>query len=99
MKTGTIKFDIQYKEVADVAKKIEQLAHELSKEASKEDSLSDNDVYGYASEITELVRTITPIIGKVQANAPSFSEIPHFIKVEDTIRGRRLQVCPNKFKS
>lgn len=35
MKTRTIKFDIQYKEVADVAKKIKQLAHKLSKEASK----------------------------------------------------------------
>lgn len=99
MKTRTIKFAIQYKEVADVAKKIKQLAHKLSKEASKKDSPSDNEVYSYASDIAELVRTITPVIEGVQANPPSFSKIPHFIKVENTVRGGRLQVCPNEFKS
>lgn len=65
----------------------------------KKDSPSDNDVYSYASDIAELVRTIAPVIEGVQANPPSFSKIPHFIKVENTVRGGRLQVCPNEFKS
>lgn len=88
MKTGIMKFDIQYKEVADVAKKIEKLAQKLSKEASKKDFPSDNDIYAYSSEIVELVRTITPVIGKTPANEPLFSEIPHFVKIENTIHRR-----------
>ncbi|RHI05050.1 hypothetical protein DW182_15680 [Bacteroides sp. AM16-24] len=86
MKTGIMKFDIQYKEVAGVAKKIEKLAQELYKVASTEGS--PNDIYGYSSEIVNIVRTITPVIGTTPANEPLFSEIPHFVKIKNTVRGR-----------
>ena len=44
-------FDIQYKEVADVAQQIEKLARKLSQAASQEDSPNDNDIYGYSTDI------------------------------------------------
>lgn len=76
-------FDIQYKEVAEVAKKIEVLAQKLSEAASNEGCPNDNDIYGYSTDIVELVRTITPVLG-------SLPEAPRFLKIKNTIRRRDL---------
>lgn len=82
-------FDIQYKEVADVAQQIEKLAQKLSQAASQEDSPNDNDIYGYSTDIVELVRTITPVMEE-NTNGSFLSESPRFLKIKNTVRRRGL---------
>ena len=87
-----MKFDIQFDEVHKIAIQIEELAHKLAAETSKEGSRDENSIYVYSAEIARLAFPVTPTVDGARPARPLCIHHPSLVKIENTFRNRRLDI-------
>lgn len=94
-----MKFDIQFDEVRKIAIQIEELAHKLAAETSKEGSRDENSIYVYSAEIARLASPITPTVDGARPARPLCIHYPSLVKIENTFRNRRLDILTDNVGS